>query len=238
MTKITERNIGIITEGEQGKISKSKVALLGLGAGSVIANLLVRLGVENLLIIDGDDVSESNLNRQMYSRGDIGSSKATETSRILRSINPNLNLTVYDQYLENSSLPLLEGYDVIIDTIDLSSVRVIMAVHEYARNKKIPIVFPINLGWKSLVTVFDTESDTIEEMLGDSSGANSGNFSFWAKFLAKYVPDYGLEKYQAFLGKAETMEDWCPAPQIGATVYSTASLVATQVVKIINNWVD
>ncbi|MEK7548612.1 MAG: ThiF family adenylyltransferase [Patescibacteria group bacterium] len=235
MQDFLERNIGIISEEEQGKISKSKVALLGLGAGSVIAGLLVRLGVEHLLIADGDTVSKSNLNRQLYVADDVGSSKTSRTEKALKAINPKLDLTVYDSYLSDSNLPILKGYNVIVDTIDLSAVNVIMSVHSLARQENIPVIFPINLGWKSMVTVFDDKSETLDDMLGDSSRADTGNFSFWATFLEKYVPEHGLEKYRAFLDKASKMEDWCPAPQIGATVYATASLVTTLLAKIVND---
>jgi molybdopterin/thiamine biosynthesis adenylyltransferase len=232
--EISARNIGIFTGKEQARISDCRVALLGLGAGSVVASLLVRTGVRNMLIIDGDEVSNSNLNRQLYKTHDVGRKKARCTEEVLMSINPELNLTVRDEYLSGADVEILKGYDVIIDTIDLSSVEVILKVHRFAKLNNIPVIFPINLGWRSLVTVFDDQSDTLEDMLGDSSGVSAQDFSFWAEFLGEFVPDYGKERYEEFLRKASKMADWCPAPQIGATVYATASLITTVLYKVVN----
>lgn len=231
------RNIGIWSADQQNVLANTSVAILGVGLGSNVAELLVRTGFTKLVIADGDTVSETNLNRQLFTSDDIGKKKTTALTERLKQINPNLELKVIDRYVETKDVgTVLEGVDIVVDTIDLSSVEVILRLHSTAAQKMIPVVFPINLGWKSIVTVFTPESQTLEEFMGLSSDvvgrAKANDFSFWAEFLGRYVPDYGKEQFQSFLEKAASMDDWCPAPQLGITVGLTSSLVVATCVKI------
>ncbi|MCE4618607.1 MAG: ThiF family adenylyltransferase, partial [Desulfurococcales archaeon] len=60
------RQIPIIGEEGQEKLSKSKVAIVGLGGlGSITSQYLAAAGVGELIIIDSDVVEDNNLNRQL-----------------------------------------------------------------------------------------------------------------------------------------------------------------------------
>jgi molybdopterin/thiamine biosynthesis adenylyltransferase len=232
-----DRNIGIFTEEQQALLGQKSLVILGVGLGSNIAELAVRTGFKNLTIVDGDVVSESNLNRQAYVSSDIGNSKVSSVEKRLLEIEPSLFLKVIDRYLSPDDVEeVLAGVDIIVDTIDLSSIAVILSVHEFAKKHDIPVVFPMNLGWTSMATSFTRESMTLEEFMHNDKGmidqASAKDFSFWAKFLGQYVPEYGREQYQAFLEKASKMDDWCPAPQLGMTVASTSSIVVAYCTKI------
>ena len=67
-----------IGEGGQSKLSKSRVAIVGLGAlGTAAADRLCRAGVGLLRLIDDDVVELSNLQRQtLYTESDVGGAKA------------------------------------------------------------------------------------------------------------------------------------------------------------------
>lgn len=229
------RNIGILTEDEQERICCTKIAILGLGMGSNISELAVRSGFNDILLVDGDLVTETNLNRQAFTANDIGKDKVRSIAERLRLINPNVKINLLPEYL-GKDFSSLEGYDLIIDTIDLSSVDVIVALHDWARKKGKQIIFPFNLGWRSIVTVFNDNSCTFGEMLGlterDIDKAKAKDFSFWVKFLSKYVPPYGQTQFEEFVATARTMNDWCPAPQLGITVATTASVTITLAILI------
>jgi tRNA A37 threonylcarbamoyladenosine dehydratase len=66
------RNFLYISESNQEKIKNFRILIGGCGLGSVIAECALRLGFENLTVIDGDKVELSNLNRQNYTQKDIG----------------------------------------------------------------------------------------------------------------------------------------------------------------------
>ena len=80
--RMRERNYPYILKEEQAVLMRTTVALAGLGIGSVIAETLVRMGVGRLILVDGDTVELSNLNRQNYTRAQIGSTKVEATARL------------------------------------------------------------------------------------------------------------------------------------------------------------
>ena len=61
------RNRIYISDEEQQRIKQVHILLGGAGIGSIIAECALRFGFENITIVDGDKVDESNLNRQNVS---------------------------------------------------------------------------------------------------------------------------------------------------------------------------
>jgi len=62
---------------DQGKLHASSVGLIGAGGiGGMIGLGLVRKGLGNMSIYDGDDVEVTNLGRQLFYPGDLGGNKA------------------------------------------------------------------------------------------------------------------------------------------------------------------
>jgi len=63
-----QRNLGVISPSEQIKLLQSKVAIIGAGGlGGTVLELLVRMGIGELIIADKDIIGDSNLNRQILS---------------------------------------------------------------------------------------------------------------------------------------------------------------------------
>lgn len=92
-TNIFERNVPGSTE----ILQKAVVGIAGCGGlGSNAAAALVRAGVGRLILVDGDIVEASNLNRQYYFTKDIGRKKTLALARHLKSINPAVLLTLID----------------------------------------------------------------------------------------------------------------------------------------------
>ncbi len=60
------RNRLYINEEEQEQIRKIPILFAGCGIGSNIAECALRFGFENITIVDGDVIENSNLNRQNY----------------------------------------------------------------------------------------------------------------------------------------------------------------------------
>jgi len=85
------RNRIYLTKEEQEVIKNHPIILGGCGIGSVIPECAVRLGFENITIIDGDQVESSNLNRQNYTEDDISTDKVAAKKR-LNAINKNANI--------------------------------------------------------------------------------------------------------------------------------------------------
>ena len=136
--------------GEEGlrRLAGAKVALLGLGGvGGSCAEALCRAGVGNLMLVDNDEVSLSNLNRQLIATLDtIGRPKTEAVAGRLRSINPQIRLTLCRQFYlpENSSF--LYGWqpDLVLDAIDTVTAKLHLA--QECRRLGIPLVSCLGTG--------------------------------------------------------------------------------------------
>ena len=93
------------------------VHIIGCGAlGSHIAELLVRLGVDNIHLWDFDVVSPHNITNQLYRHNDIGAPKVEALSEMLIDINPTVKLILHDKY----EMQNLSGYVfLMVDSIEL-----------------------------------------------------------------------------------------------------------------------
>ena len=117
-----ERLITLIGEDNVNKLKKANVLIVGLGGvGGYALETLVRSGIYNLTIVDGDIVELSNLNRQIISKSDvIGRPKALVAQARTLEINPDVNLKVINQFIseDNFSLLNIDSFDYVIDACD------------------------------------------------------------------------------------------------------------------------
>ena len=87
-------------------LKNANVLVVGLGGvGSFAAEFLVRAGVGNLTIVDGDTVDITNINRQLPAlHSTIGLPKVTVVANRLMDINPELNLIQVQEFLDRKSV--------------------------------------------------------------------------------------------------------------------------------------
>lgn len=104
------------------KLSSSRVIIFGVGGvGSWCAESLVRTGLLDLTIVDGDTVQESNVNRQlMATEKTIGMLKTEAMKERLKEICPEARITALQRRLtqENIDEFNLQDYGCIVDAID------------------------------------------------------------------------------------------------------------------------
>lgn len=133
---------GLLGENALTKLQASSVLLFGVGGvGGFIAEALVRTGLGNITVVDGDVVDESNINRQIIaSTQTIGLSKVEVIKQRLLSINPNLKIkTVNLFYLpENQGEIDFQGYDYVVDAIDTVSAK--LTIIEKAKTHQIKVI--------------------------------------------------------------------------------------------------
>jgi molybdopterin/thiamine biosynthesis adenylyltransferase len=102
-------------------LGDAKVALVGMGAGCVVALNLVLSGVGWLHCVDGDVVELSNLNRQiLYTDADIGQLKTDVAVRKLRACNPAVEVTGEGRFVDGPEFlrSLAERFDVVVLAAD------------------------------------------------------------------------------------------------------------------------
>ena len=149
MTERTMRTEMLIGSEAIAKLAGSHVAVFGLGGvGSWCAEALVRSGVGELTIVDDDDFSVTNINRQagaLYST--VGQPKTDVMARRLLDINPDLKLhSINGRYVPEERERFFADFDYIADAIDSVTSKVDLLVT--AVQREIPVVSSMGTGNK------------------------------------------------------------------------------------------
>ena len=116
--------------GKEGleKLRAAKVALFGVGGvGGYAAEALARSGIGGIDIVDGDKISESNLNRQIIAlRSTVGKSKVEVCAARLRDINPDCEVTPIEHFYtpEDKGRIDFAKYDYVIDAVDTVTAKI------------------------------------------------------------------------------------------------------------------
>lgn len=152
MDERTERLLG--NEGME-RLRRATVAIYGIGGvGGHAAEALCRAGVGKLILVDGDVVAESNLNRQMVAtRETIGWPKVAAAAARFRAIRPDMELSLHQVFYlpERDGSPgsgegLMRGADYVIDAVDTVTAKVGLVLE--ARRLGIPIISAMGAGNK------------------------------------------------------------------------------------------
>ena len=105
----------------QQKLKASKVLVIGSGGlGSPILLYLAAAGIGTIGIVDFDVVDDSNLQRQvLFGVSEVGKPKVEAAKRRLESLNPHINLKIYNtQLTSKNAMELIKDYDVVADGTD------------------------------------------------------------------------------------------------------------------------
>lgn len=132
METIFDRTRLLLGSAAMEKLKQSRVAVFGLGGvGGHAAEGLCRSGVGALDLFDNDEVSLTNLNRQLIATQEtIGMPKTEAMRQRLLSINPEMQVEARQLFYlpENADQVDLSRYDYVIDAIDTVSAKLELAV--------------------------------------------------------------------------------------------------------------
>lgn len=203
------RNKELISEDEQKKLSGFTVAVIGLGGlGGHISEQLARLGVGTLVLIDADNVDESNLNRQLFATEDnLGQLKSEAAKERLTRVNSNINLKCYSEYFdESNACEILSGADIVVDAVDNITTRFFL--QKICKNLNLPMVHGSIGGWYGQVCFIAPGDDTLDLIYTDKQGAGVerklGNPSFTPAMIASAEV---AETIKYLLGKGELLRN-------------------------------
>lgn len=134
-----DRQIPIFGEEGQKRIGSAHVAVAGCGGlGCNVITQLVSAGIRHITIIDHDDISELNLNRQFVYAGRDGRKVSVMKEWIL-SLAPDAEVTVFDEKLSNdNSDEFLKDADVAVDCLDDNASRLVL--NDGVLRKNIPLI--------------------------------------------------------------------------------------------------
>ena len=186
------RNTQTLSLTDQQTLAESCAGIVGAGGlGGTVAEVLARIGVGRLRLIDGDGFEEHNLNRQRFAHtGNLGRSKAREGKAQLDLINPAVEVADLAVYLDASNADELIGdADVIIDCLDQLDARLVL--QQACRDRKVPLVSAAVAGTSGQLTVIFPEDAGLESLIGDIAADETrgvetrlGNLPFTVSTLA------------------------------------------------------
>lgn len=136
------------------RLRDSKLAIVGLGGvGSYAAEAAMRSGVGELVLIDGDIVDITNINRQLYATLSTLHQKKSELAKArAMDINPSCRVSAHCERLsaENVESLIPADCDFILDAID--DIPAKLALIKYAASRNIPIICSMGMGNKLDIT--------------------------------------------------------------------------------------
>lgn len=147
-----ERTYDTLSEQELEKLKTKTVAVVGSGGlGGYVIEMLARIGLGKLRLIDGDVFECSNLNRQLYATEDnLGCIKVEEAKKRVAQIHTGVQvIPIHHNITKENGQRLLKGADLVMDCVDNVTTRFIMA--EVCHSLNIPLIHGAVGGWHGQV---------------------------------------------------------------------------------------
>ena len=209
------------------KLKNARVAVFGIGGvGGYVAEALARSGIGALDLIDKDDVSVTNINRQIVAlHSTVGRPKTEVMRERIADINPDCTVIEHKIFYlpDNADNLDLSVYDFVVDAIDTVSAKLELA----ARTKALGVPFIACLGTGNKV-------DPSKLRISDISKTSVCPL---AKVMRRELRARGINHVTVLWSdeipiKSKITEDGKPVPASTAFVPSTAGLmIASHVVR-------
>ena len=187
-----ERNFDTLTRAQQARLASFRVGVLGLGGlGGGVSEMLARIGIGHLTLIDGDVFDASNLNRQLLCTEDlVGTSKAGAAEKRIQAVNSTVQVTAVHQYADSDTLyDMIKDCDLVVDCLD--SIHTRFMLQAVAKKVQIPLVAGAIAGVTGQVTVIFPDDKGYELIYGKKEHlpargieSRTGNISYCALMVA------------------------------------------------------
>lgn len=168
-----ERSLPLFGEEGLSRLKEKKVAIVGLGGvGGHAAEALCRAGVGTLYLIDGDEFTLSNLNRQRFATmSSLGKNKAEIVASALKDIRPTGEFIAIPRFVDPENMdefPFLDC-DYVVDAIDQVTSKIALII--YCIERDIPILSSMGTGNKMdptklrIADLSETEMDPLAKKM-------------------------------------------------------------------------
>ncbi len=166
------RNQKSLSNGDQLRLLRSHVAIIGLGGlGGTVTEILARIGIGRLTLVDGDCFDESNLNRQLLSSpANVGKLKTEAAELRVKEINPAVEvLAVNEFFTKKNGQDILHGTQLAIDCLDTIADRFIL--EEQCQKASIPLISAAIGGSSGQATVIYPGDPGLKDIYGPPGNA-------------------------------------------------------------------
>lgn len=183
--------------GKEGieKLQNAKVAVFGIGGvGSYVVEGLVRAGITHFVLVDNDEVSLTNLNRQIIATFEtIGKAKVEVAKERILEINPDAKVETYQEFFLQDTKGILDNsISYIVDSVDTVTAKIELVLR--AEKLNIPIISCMGTGNKLDPTRFEV-TDIYKTQ----------NCPL-AKVMRKELRSRGIKKLKVVYSKEEPIE--------------------------------
>ncbi len=138
------------------RLKNSRVAVFGIGGvGGYTAEALSRSGIGTLDLIDNDEVSVSNINRQIYALDStVGTAKVDAAKKRIADINPECVVNTYKCFFMPNTAGSFDFsvYDYVVDAIDTVTGKI--EIIKRAKANGVPVISAMGAGNKLEPTMF------------------------------------------------------------------------------------
>lgn len=164
-----ERNFRSFLMEDQIRLLDSRVAVIGLGGlGGTVTEILSRIGVGYLRLVDGDRFEGHNLNRQLLSDMEhLGTPKTEAAEKRVTAVNPSVRVDTVEAFLDAANAgSLVKDVHVAIDCLDSIGSR--FDLENACRRWGIPLVSSAIAGTSGHVTTVFPGDIGLQAIFGDS----------------------------------------------------------------------
>lgn len=230
-----ERNEGFYSPAEQEKLWRSTVAIAGVGGdGGQLALAMAMSGVRNFRIADPEVFEIQNLNRQTgASLASIGHNKAEVIAKMLRDLGASVE--VFPEGINQQNVAdFVDGSDLIFDETEFTMPQLGVMIARQARQRQLPVLMAMNVGFGSYTTSFDPKGMTFEDYLGLKIEMSIEDIAKWAENPENVVPIRKWAPHIPSYGNVNILkkiaEGAVPAPTVVQGVMAAAADAGTQAV--------
>jgi tRNA A37 threonylcarbamoyladenosine dehydratase len=178
------------------KLKKAKVCVFGVGGvGSFVCEGLARAGIGKFILVDNDEVSISNINRQLIAtHKTIGKAKVEVMKERILEINPEAEVEIFKTFYmpESEDKILDESISYIVDAIDTVTAKIHLVME--ANRLNVPIISSMGTGNKLDPTRFEI------------TDINKTSVCPLAKVMRKELKLRGIKKLKVLYSKEEPIK--------------------------------
>lgn len=181
-----------LSSADQLRLLESHVAIIGLGGlGGTVTEILARIGIGTLTMIDGDRFEESNLNRQLLSSiTELGKPKAEVAAERVAAINPAVEVHSHQLFFSAANgRELLSHAHLAVDCLDTITDR--FTLEEICQDLEIPLVSAAIAGTTGQATAIFPGDQGLQTIYGSRQRtskkgleARIGTLPFTAVYMA------------------------------------------------------
>ena len=225
------RNIGWVTQAEQLKLKKTRIAIAGLGGvGGAHLLTLARLGISKFNIADFDEFDVHNLNRQSGAfMSTMAQSKIDTIARMAKDINPEIDLRLFPQGVTPDNVDqFLDDVDVYVDGLDFFALPARRMVFAKCREKGIPALTAAPLGMGTAFLYFSPAGMSFEDYFKVEGHEQQEQY---ARFIAGLSPAMLNRDYLVAPEAVNFMEKRAPSTIMACDL--CAGVMGTSVLKLL-----